>query len=251
MPDFGGILGDAGWLAWAAIALAVAAGSVFQVGVGIGFGSVAGPAAMLLAPHLMPATISCLSFLSAALGAARIDGAIAVRELAYAILGRIFGAAAAGWMLATLGSREGFALIFAGLTILAVGLSLSRLKLPLTPTTLMLAGSLSGLMATVTTIGGPPMALIYQNELAAKAKPTLNAFFAVGMIPSLAALWAAGVLTSADALRAALLLPAVIAGILAARGLARYIDRRYRGILLAFCLLAAFMIGARAVLRLQ
>lgn len=250
IPLIDEILGPSGWSAWAGIALAVFAGAVFQVAIGVGFGSIAGPSAMLMAPFMMPATIGCLSMLAAMLGATRIAGSIAYRELAYALVGRAAGATAAGVLLAKLGSPDGFALLFAGLTLLGVGTSYARLALPLNPLTLMLAGALSGLMATVTTIGGPPMALVYQNEAMAKARPTLNAFFALGMIPSLAALWGAGVLGIADAIRAALLLPAVVGGIYAARWLAPLIDRRYRAILLAFCVAAAAVIAVRALLRL-
>lgn len=250
MPDLGELFAGAGWPAWLAIGVAIAVGAVFQIGAGVGFGSITGPAAMLLVPHLMPATISCLALLSAALGSTRIEGRIAYGELCYSLLGRVFGAAAAGVMLAKLGSRDGFALVFAALTLLGVAMSLGRLRLPLNPATLVLAGGLSGLMATVTTIGGPPMALIYQNEAAEKARPTMNAFFGIGMIPSLAALWGAGVLGSADAMRAFLLLPAILAGVALARVVVPYIDRRYRSILLVFCILAALIIGVRATIRI-
>jgi uncharacterized membrane protein YfcA len=237
--------------AWAAMAVLVVLGSILQVGAGVGFGSLVAPGTMLVAPALMPATVICLSFASASLGAARLKGGIAYREVAIAVAGRALGAAAASWLIVRIGSREGFALLFAALTLLGVMLSRTRWQVRVTTPVLIVAGFLSGLMATVTTIGGPPMALVYQSREAALARPTLNMFFAIGTLPPIAALWAAGILDLVSVGRAVLLLPAVLVGVGLSHLATRFIDRRYRTILLVFCIAAALIIGGKAILQLM
>jgi len=238
------------WEVWAIMALLVMAGAIMQAGAGIGFGSGAAPGAMLFAPMLMPATILCLSFIAASLGAARLVGRIAYGQVAIALIGRSIGSALAAWLIVTLGSRDSFALLFAGLMLLGVGLSLWRIVMPLNWLTLIAAGTLSGLMVTITTIGGAPMVLIYQNEPPEVVKPTLNAYFAIGTIPPLIALWSAGVLTTASLGYAAVLLPAVLVGVALTRFFVGIIDRRYKTILLSFCVLTAVVIAVRALVRM-
>ena len=245
------ILGDIGWLVWFALAVVVAFGTIVQVGAGVGFGSVAAPSTMLLAPQLMPGTMLFLGLASSALGAGRIAGKIAGREVAIAFTGRCCGAALAGWLLASFGSQDVFALLFAGLTLFGIALSVSGLILQPTASALMVAGFLSGLMATVTTIGGPPMALIYQHQPVEKVRATLNTYFAIGMLPPIVALWLAGLLDGLAAGRALLLLPAIIAGLLLAHLATAFIDKRYRSILLMFCMAAAIIIGVRALMKLM
>jgi uncharacterized membrane protein YfcA len=244
------LLGDFGWPTWMALVLVVMAGTILQIGAGVGFGSVAGPGGMLLAPPLVPGTMLCLSMLASLLGAGRIEGRIAVGEVAVAMLGRTVGAGLAAWLFAAYGGSDAFALLFAGLTLLGVALSLSGLRLPPSPPALIGAGFLSGLMATVTTMGGPPMALIYQHRPPEMARATLNAFFGFGIVPPLVALWLAGALDGVALARAALLLPAVAVGVLASRLVIAHIDRRYRTVLLVFCVAAAAIIAGRALIRM-
>ena len=244
------LLADIGWPAWIGLGLVVFVGTVLQVGAGLGFGSVAAPGAMLLAPQLMPGSILCLSFASASLGASKMGGRIVVREVVIALIGRTIGAAVAAWMVASIASKDLFALVFAAITLLGVAMSATGLKLQPTPVTLLVAGALSGLMATVTTIGGPPIALVYRHQPAEQARATMNAYFALGQIPPLAALWIAGLLDLSTLIYAAALLPAVAAGVAAARFAKGFIDRRYTSILLGFCIVAAIVIGGRAIYRL-
>lgn len=249
-PALDALLGDIGWLAWLGVAVVVFFGTIMQVGAGVGFGIVTGPGGMLLAPPLVPGTMLCLGFAASAIGAGRISGPIAKAEVAMAFAGRCAGAALAGWLITRVGSQDRFALLFAALTLLGVAMSVSGLRLTPTPPALLVAGFLSGVMATVTTSGGAPIALIYQHQPVEKVRATLNAYFTIGLIPPIVSLWLAGVLDRLAVERALLLLPAVIAGVLLAHLASAFIGRRYRGILLGFCVAAALAIGVRAIWRL-
>lgn len=244
------LLGEVGWVTWLALFVAIALAAILQVGAGVGFGSVAGPSTMLLAPQLMPATIVCLAPFASGLGAGRIGGLIAKREVAVALFGRAVGAGVIGWLIARHGSQDMFALLFAGLTLLGVALSLSGWQLPPSTVALLGAGFLSGLMGTVTSIGGPPMALIYQHQPPEKVRATLNAYFFLGAIPPIIALWLAGVIDRLSVARTLLLVAAIVVGVALSHLATRFITRRYRSILLLFCIAAALVVGGRAIARM-
>lgn len=241
------LLSDFGWSVWLALSAIVFLATLLQVGAGVGFGSIAAPGTMLLAPQLVPGPILCLSLVSSLLGMRRIEGAIAKLEIAIALAGRAAGAAVAGLLIARIASKDVFALLFAGLTLLGVAMSISGLKLSPTPPALLIAGFLSGLMATFTTIGGPPMALIYQHQPADRARATMNVYFGLGVIPPVLALWLAGALDVQALLHASLLLPAVWAGVAVSHLSSRLITRRYSAILVGFCIFAAAVIAGRAL----
>ena len=60
-----------------------------------------------------------------------------------------------------------------------------------TDRSLVVAGLASGFAATTTGVGGPPMALTYQNSDPATMRATISAFFSIGTLMSLGALWLA------------------------------------------------------------
>ncbi len=244
------LLGDIGWPTWLALGSVVFVATIMQVGAGVGFGSVVGPGTMLLAPQLMPGPMLCLSLFASVLGAGRIGGSIAVREVALALAGRAAGAAAAGWLIVVIATPDMFAMAFAALTLLGVLSSVSGLRLEPTAPVLLVAGFLSGLMATVTTAGGPPIALVYQHQPPEKARATMNAYFALGIIPPLVALWTIGALDPTALARSMILLPAVGLGVAMSHRAARLIDRRFRLLLLAFCVVTVLIVAVRALLRM-
>jgi hypothetical protein len=69
-----------------------------------------------------------------------------------------------------------------------------------------------GLMGTATSIGGPPMALVWHGSSPARMRGTMSAFFLVGALMSLAALIAVGAIDRRILLFAAVLLPAMLLG---------------------------------------
>ena len=75
-----------------------------------------------------------------------------------------------------------------------------------------LAGATSGVLGTATSIGGPPMALVWQRNSGARLRGTMSGFFLIGSVMSLVCL-ASPVRSTAHTLRAfAVLIPAAMAG---------------------------------------
>ncbi len=165
--------------------LAVVLGIVFfagivQSGLGMGFGLTAAPLVALLDPELVPAPVLILGFFSSAWVALRHRAEIVWPEVGLASLGRLIGVGLS--MVLLIGfSRDAFTIAFAVLVILAVAMSLAGLRIPFTPGTLVGVSVLSGVMGTITSVGAPPLALIYQGRAPGPSRATLAAFFAIGV----------------------------------------------------------------------
>lgn len=213
--------------ALAAAMILVIAGAI-QGATGFGFNMLAAPVLAVIHPGFVPGAIICLASLVALGGGLSERRAIAWGDLGFALLGRMIAAGAAVAVMG-LASARVFSVIFALAVLGAVALSLSGLRIPANRLSLGLAGALSGFMGTLTSIGAPPMALVYQYAPAAQMRATLNAFFMLGGAISLVALALGGRLGWGDLALAAAFLPWALLGLalsalgrgLVARGLAR------------------------------
>lgn len=240
-----GVLGSP--LLVTAVVLIIVAAAVVQVGLGMGFGLTAAPLLALIDPSLVPAPTLFLGMLSSLWVAFSDMPAIQWNEVGIAVAGRIVGAVAGTFVVVALVDRNAFMIIFGLLIAAAVALSLSGWRTPFTRFNLLSMGAASGFMGTITSVGAPPLALIYQDRSAALARPTLSAFFAIGCAVSLVGLFASGWAGTRDVVLAALMLPPMIVGILAARLLKGRFDRRYRPALLAVSGIAALMLIGRGI----
>ena len=221
--------------------------SIVQFGLGMGFGLMAAPLLALLDPELVPAPVLFLGLLTATLGALREREGIVWREVRTGAFGRLVGGGVSVVLLSLIATPQTFALIF-GLCIgLAVLMSFIGRRITFTRGRLLSMSVLSGTMATITSVGAPPLALIYQDRPPDIARPTLAAFFAVGCAISLGALYASGWATIRDFHMALLMVPGVIGGAIVARFTGSRFDRRYRLLLLGVAGVAAVMLIARGL----
>ena len=138
-------------------------------------------------------------------------------------------------------------LIFGSIIALAVIVSVSGITIPFTFKSVGIAGTVSGFTAAITSVGGPPMAVVYQNQKAAYARPTLQTYFALGSFFTLCILAIAGHVTAKHAMLAALLLPALAMGVLIGPRLRPFFDKRFRPFLLGSAAIAATMLILRGL----
>jgi uncharacterized membrane protein YfcA len=102
------------------------------------------------------------------------------------------------------------------------------------------AGIASGFMGTATSVGGPPMALLYQHETGPRIRATLSIYFLVGCITSLIGYRWAGLLGGEPLLAGLALVPGTLAGYaLSGPAAARLDAGKMRPAVLALCALAA------------
>lgn len=235
-----------GWpLVAAGIAL-VAAGAI-QGSTGFGFSMLAAPLLAVVDPDFVPAPMLMMAFLISFGGMIRERQIIDRRGLGYALAGRVFASVAAVACLGLL-APDTFSTVFGVLVLFAVVLSVAGLRVEATSRNLFLAGSLSGFMGTLTSIGAPPMAIVYQNSRGPVMRATLNAFFVVGAGISLAALGWAGRIDASDVILASVMLPFAVAGFLLSSWGKRLVDRgQVKVVVLVVSTLSALILIGRTL----
>ncbi|MGF0540200.1 TSUP family transporter [Agrobacterium sp. ES01] len=232
----------------AAVFAIVVAAAIVQAGLGMGFGLTAAPLLALIDPQLVPAPTLFLGMITAVWGAWRERDAIVWSEVGLGVTGRLCGVFAATFVLAALPNRDTFTLLFGLMIAAAVLLSVIGWKLVFNRTTLLAMSVISGLLGTITSVGAPPLALIYQDRSPAQARPTLSAFFAIGCILSLGGLYVSGWAGLHDLMLAALMLPPMLLGTFIARQFGARFDKRFRPALLAVSAAAALILILRGAL---
>ncbi len=225
----------------------VFAGSVVQSGLGMGFGLTAAPVLALLDPVLVPVSALYLGTATSIAGALSERANIAWREVTICLSGRISGILAGLFILISLTSLATFSLVFGLVILFAVLLSIAGWQLKLNMRNLFAMGIVSGFTGVITSVGAPPLALIYQNQPAVQTRATLAAFFALGGIASLIVLHLAGLASLTHFWLAILIAPAAILGTWSGRRMKGRFDRRYRVFLLAIAVLASLMLIYRGL----
>ena len=196
---------------YAVIAAAVLVGSTVQSAVGLGVGLVAAPVTALLEPALMPGALLIVAVLMPCLTLLIDHHDIDWRGLGWALPARLPGTLVGVWVVATLSDRElGIAI---GLVVLvAVVVTWQAVTVPVNRTTLVAAGVASGITGTATSIGGPPIAIVYQHRPARQIRTTMAVYFLAGAAFSLIALALTGDLTGDQVKAAGELLPFLVVG---------------------------------------
>lgn len=231
------------WLHFATLTAVVGIGALLQSSIGFGLGLFTVPFLVLLNPRLVPGPILLASGALTLLMVHRESHAIRVPDLKWSLSGRVVGTLAAMLLLVVVPERR-IEILFALLILGSVALSASGLHPALSPRVLVGAGTLSGFMATAVSIGGPPMAILYQKESGPSIRATLSAFFVVGTVLSLAGLHLVGKFGMEEARLSLALLPGIILGF----GLSRFTTRMFDQGLLRPAILAVSALTAVALL---
>jgi uncharacterized membrane protein YfcA len=208
------------WAGFAVVALAVLLASCLQASIGFGMGMLAAPVVAIVDPSLIPGTLIMLATLVTLLVSVREREAIDLSGAKWALVGRVPGTIAGALLLAALPER-GFAVMLAAVVLLGVVLTSAGWVPAARPRNVVLAGATSGLLGTATSIGGPPMALVWQRNSGARLRGTMSSFFLVGSLMSLAALWFTGAVTGHTLTTFAVFIPAAALGYV----LSRYVNR--------------------------
>lgn len=208
--------------ALAAVAIS-AVGCALQGSVGFGLGMLGAPLLLLIDTRLVPGPVLLVSLALTLLMAHREWHAVRKADLAWSLPGRLLGTVIALGVL-RLVPAERLDLLIASVLLGAVALSAVGPRLQLTPRTLFGAGTIAGFTGTTSSVGGPPMALIYQHEAGPSIRATLSSFFVVGTIISMAGLAIIGRFGWTEIKLALLMSPGVPVGFYISRHSARWLD---------------------------
>ncbi|RDE08940.1 sulfite exporter TauE/SafE family protein [Pelagibacterium lacus] len=238
-------------LEWPLIGLAIvtviAAGTI-QGSTGFGFNMVAAPILALIDPAFVPVPMLLLAVAVCIVGAIRERDEIDRKGLTAALVGRTIASGLAVFCLGLL-DQGTYSTLFAGLVLLAVALSLLGLKIEANPRTLFVAGSVSGFMGTLTSIGAPPMTIPYQHSKGPVMRATLSAFFVFGSFISVLALAAGGMVSWSAILLGLLLLPFAMIGFVFSNWGRMLVDKgKVRVVVLTVSTASALLLVAREFL---
>ncbi|WP_298177698.1 sulfite exporter TauE/SafE family protein [Saccharomonospora sp.] len=190
---------------------AVFVGALVQGAVGFGMNLIAAPLLTLVDPNLVPVPLLVIALAHALLTVVREHRDIDWRGVGFVTVGRLPGTALGVLAVALLPQRP-FAAIVGVAVLVCVALSVVSWTPRSTPRALLVAGLASGTLGTASSIGGPPLALLYQHESGPRIRATLAMCFGLGSSVSLLALGIAGQLHTDHAVTVLWLLPFLVAG---------------------------------------
>ncbi|HEY7597144.1 MAG TPA: sulfite exporter TauE/SafE family protein [Actinophytocola sp.] len=210
-------------MGFAVLCAVVLVGTLLQVTIGFGLGMITAPVLALVEPALVPTVNLVLACCVTAAVLVQDRASLDVRGAGLALAGRVPGVVAGALLVAFLPARP-LALLMVVTVVAGVAVTVYGFRPRATRGAVVVAGAMSGMMATTTSIGGPPMAMVWARFAGPRLRSTMGAFFLVGSAMSLGALTFAGSVQAADLWYALLLVPAAAVGFVLARPIGRRLD---------------------------
>jgi uncharacterized membrane protein YfcA len=193
------------------IVTALVLGALVQSVVGLGLGLVAAPVITLVEPSVMPELMLWLALVLPLVTLLGERDEIDWGGLGWSFPTRVLGTGVGVAVVAFMSDRV--IGVFVGIMVLVAVLATWRaVVLPLTRPSLVVAGFVSGITGTATSIGGPPMAILYQHQPPRTIRTTLAVYFLAGAAMSLVGLALVGEVGSREALLAVVLVPTLVVG---------------------------------------
>ncbi|HVL81563.1 MAG TPA: sulfite exporter TauE/SafE family protein [Actinomycetota bacterium] len=232
----------------AAASAVCALGATVQGSLGFGLNLVAVPVLVAIDPGLVPGPALVAALVLTILIAHRERATIDLFGVRWAFVGRVPGTLAGGAAVSLLPERD-LVVILAAMVLLGVAMSAGGWSVEPTLPTLLGAGALSGLMGTVSSIGGPPMALLYQRRTGADIRGTLSGFFVVGASLSLVTLAVVGRFGPEQVKASAALIPGLLVGFAVSSRTKAALDKGWtRPAVLGLCAVSAVAVLVRQIL---
>ena len=222
-------------------------GAITQSAIGIGFGI---PACflVLLEPTMVPSCIVLMGTFLAFSNAFLSLKDIITEDLAYSFSGRVVGTLISIPLITLTIGTKSFLIIFGVLLLITVFLSAKKWNVIATKKNVTIAGVCSGFMGTLTGVGGPPMAIVYQNSLSKNVVATLNMFFGIGALFSVLILIYIDLINLREVMRCLLLTPGILVGIILGRQkiVKDYVSFNLKKLILIICFVSAILVLTQA-----
>jgi uncharacterized membrane protein YfcA len=201
---------------FAVSALTIWAAALVQGTIGFGFAILSVPVMALADPQLAPVPQLLLVAPLTISMWWRERSDTDWRGIGWVLLGRLPGAGI-GVLALKLANAQTLQLLVAGCVLAGVCALASGRELPRTPATQLAAGMTSAIFAVISSIGGPPLALLYRDAHAAALRASLATIFSIGVVVTIAARLLAGAIVLRDLQLALWLSPALLLGFAVSR----------------------------------
>jgi uncharacterized protein len=208
----------------AAAVVATAIGATVQGSLGFGMNLVSVPVFALVLPKALPVTVLVLG-IPIGIGMLHYERhAIDRVGVGWIVAGRVPGTVIGAWIVVTVSTSILQSLAGAIVLVLVVA-SVAMPPLPVRRETQIVSGLVSGVTGTSAGIGGPPLALLYQNHPGPTMRSTLAAAFVFGTSLSLATLLISRQVHVDQVLLGIGLAPVVLAGSVLGRHFHGFLER--------------------------
>lgn len=223
---------------------AVLLGTSVQGTVGFGFALVSAPIVSAVFPDFVPGGIITLGLLLSSTIMIRDRIGLRLHDVPWAAMGLVPGSILGAWIVTVI-PRQYLVVAVALGVILAVALSVTRLNLHPNRHTLVLAGLASGTFGTATSIGGPPLVIVYQHEEGPALRSTLATLFLLTGLLAVTTLSIAGEFGATQVRQAVFLTPAVLVGAAISAVSSKRVDGRWlRPVVLSFAVVSSLFVAS-------
>jgi uncharacterized membrane protein YfcA len=223
-------------------------GALIQGSIGYGLNLVVVPVAAVVQPAALPAAMIIMALPMTAGSALLEHNHIDRSSVTWMTMGRLPGVVLGAWVVTAVTS-EVLSIVVGGCVVFAALMSLSSPSVRVTRFSSVIAGLLGGAMGTTSSIGGPPVAILLQNEPGPVLRSTSGATFLIGISMSLGALILAGQVERWHWVLGIALVPAIVFGLYASRFLHSWLDSGWiRPCVLGFAGLSGLGVLVRGIL---
>ncbi|EAR08192.1 sulfite exporter TauE/SafE family protein [Reinekea blandensis] len=224
------------WLAAAALLF----GCLIQTALGFGMAVIAAPIIVLFRPEWVPIILTIVALMLSIRNTANQWHGIQWRHITPAMISRLPGTVVGAWILAQLPIQL-LQIAVAAMVFVAIFVTAFARPFPATVSNLSIAGFLSGIAGTTTSIGGPPMALVMQHSASHHTRANLSVYFAYSCIVSLISYQLMGLMTAELWLTGLSFLPVALIGYFLGVRARGWVDQRFRPMLLVLCSISALI----------
>lgn len=199
-------------------------GTIIQASAGLGLGLIALPVLLMVDDLFIPAPMTVAGFVLLAMTLLRDFSSVEWSGLKKIAPTMLIGCVVGGQVLSYL-PQQMVGLFFGGIILFAVALCFGGFQVKKSPLAYITSGFLCGFMATVAAIGGPPVALLYQNDEGPVIRGTLSAIFLTVVAMSLITLYSVGKFGMLELQASAILIPGVVVGFIMSRFSSKWLDK--------------------------
>ena len=223
-------------------------GAFVQSTIGFGLAIIAAPLLYMIDPMFVPGPLIACGFLLALPMAIQNISSLQFKGVSIALMGRVPGTYIGILILATL-SPASLSIGIGAMVLMATLLTWTTIDITPSRGNFLIAGFLSGVAGTATSIGGPPVAILLQNQKAKAIRGNLAAYFIFSSTMSTVALAMSGHYTADHLLLSAYLVPGLILGFtLGHMAIKTFALDSIRPAILSMCLIAGMAAVIRGVL---